>query len=350
MNNNVPIKEEKSLPTVCKSGLSGENQCEKKICRKVKKTAAVIIVACLLLLLLIFGTVAGVFYHYYSLVAVDEKKDDYSHVVSLTDEDLKEIPDGTVELPEEYVYSQKDVVNILLIGTDERTRKFDKYARADSIMLLSLNKKTNAVKLVSLERGMLVKIPGRQDDILTHTFHYGGAKLVMKTVRTHFNLNVDRYVRVNFAVFQKLVNEVGGVDVTLTKEEARALRALFPKKELKEGVNHLDGKVALEYSRLRSIDSDWHRIERQRNVIGSIKNNLKGKSVGELNTIANDCLPYVQTNLTSMEFADLLFHLSDYVNGDLSQMTIPKKGTYKGLGNVDFKANSKILRDFIYGE
>ena len=151
-----------------------------------------------------------------------------------------------------------------------------------------------------------------------------------------------------FAVFQKLVNEVGGVDVTLTKEEARALRALFPKKELKEGVNHLDGKVALEYS--RSIDSDWHRIERQRNVIGSIKNNLKGKSVGELNTIANDCLPYVQTNLTSMEFADLLFHLSDYVNGDLSQMTIPKKGTYKGLGNVDFKANSKILRDFIYGE
>lgn len=359
MNNNDPISEEQTLSTESESSElnesknSVEDSVEKKnekTEKKYKKTAIYALAACLLLLAVIFATVAGIFHHYYSLVAVGDKDDDYSHVVSLTDEEMGEIPDGVVNLPEEDIYSEKDVINILLIGTDERTSKFDKYARADSIMVLSLNQKTNAVKLTSLERGMLVRIPDRPNDILTHTFHYGGAKLVMQTVRTHFNLDVDRYIRVNFVVFKKLVDEVGGVDVTLTKAEAAALINVLGNQSLKEGVNHLDGYEALQYSRLRSIDSDWHRIERQRNVIKSIKNNLKDKSVSELNRIADDCLPYVQTNLTSMEFADLLIHLQDYVNGDFDQMTIPKKGTYRGLGNVDFKANSEILRDFIYNQ
>ena len=321
--------------------------------KKAKKSRKAVYIVCgvlLSVLLLIIGGVLGYFYHFYSLIAVREKPDDYSETVSLSDEEMQAIPEGEVVLPEEDVYFTKDVVNILLIGTDERTEKFDKYARADSIMVLSLNKKTNAVKLVSLERGMLVRIPGRPNDILNHTFHYGGAKLVIETVRTHFNLDVDRYVRVNFAVFQQLVNEIGGVDVTLTKEEAKALNEDFRRTDIKEGLNHLDGKVALGYSRLRRIDSDWHRIERQRNVIFSIKEHLEGRSVVELDAIANDCLPYVQTNLTSMELADLLFHLQGYVNGDFKQMTIPKKGTYRGLGDVDFKANSKVLRKFLYDD
>ncbi len=350
MENTEVISKEQTLPTEMESGASVAVSDEKKTeskGKKYRKTAVYVLVTCLLLLVAAFGAATGVFYHYYSLMAVGDKHEDYSHVVSLTDEEKGQIPEGTVNLPEKDIYSQKDVTNILLIGTDERTEKFDPYARADSIMVLSLNKKTNAVKLVSLERGMLVKIPNQRDDILTHTFHYGGAKLVMETVRTHFNLDVDRYVRVNFAVFEKLVDEVGGVDVTLTRAEAAEISGDC---KLKEGVNHLDGSTALKYARLRQIDSDWERVKRQRKIINSIKNNMKGQSVGELNTIANQCLPYVQTNLSSVEFADLLIRMPDYVNGEFYQMTIPKKGTFKGLGNVDFKANSKILRDFIYNQ
>ena len=84
--------------------------------------------------------------------------------------ELSEIPSGAVEIEDGEIYSDKDVLNILLIGTDERTKKFSKNARADSIMILSLNRSKKTVKLVSLERGMLVSIPGREDDILTHTF------------------------------------------------------------------------------------------------------------------------------------------------------------------------------------
>lgn len=318
--------------------------------KKPGHKAVYVLLIVVLLLLLAAGTVVGVFYHYYSLMDVgDTNEDDYSHVVSITDDELTDLSGANVELPEEDVYSDSNVMNILLIGTDERTEKFDPYARADSIMVLSLNKKTHSVKLVSLERGMTVSLPGGKYDLLNHTFHYGGAKLVMQTVRTHFNLDAERYIRVNFSVFETLVDQVGGVDVSLSAEEAEALNKLL-KKEITAGVNHLDGYSALHYARLRSIDSDWHRIQRQRNVIASIKSGMKDQSVGELNQLATTCLPYVQTNLTSTEFADLLIHLPQYANGDFSQMTVPQKGTFKGLGNVDFEANSKILRQFIYDD
>ena len=329
------------------SSPSDDSKQDAKKGHKKRRAAVCVLSAVLIVLIILFGAVVGVFSHYYSLMDTDSCDYDYSKAVSITDEEMKEAAGGNVALPEENVYSERNVVNILLIGTDERTEKFDPYARADSIMILSLNKKTHAVKLVSLERGMTVSMPGKKHDLLTHTFHYGGAKLVMETVRTHFNLDAERYIRVNFSVFEKLIDYIGGVDISLSAEEAAALNKMLENK-VTEGSNHLDGYSALQYSRLRSIDSDWQRIQRQRKVIASIKSIFRDKSILELDQIANDCLPYVQTNLTSMEFADLMFNMSGYVNGDFKEMTLPQKNTYKNLGDVDFEANSRILREFLY--
>ena len=300
------------------------------------------------------GICAAVFARYYSLMDTSETDCDYDNVVSITDSSLAEVSDRDIRLPEEEVYSDRDVTNILLIGTDERTKDFDPYARADSIMILSLDNKTKKIKLVSLERGMLVSIPGRKNDILTHTFRYGGSNLLMETVRTHFKVDVEKYVRVNFSMFQELIDEIGGVDITLTQQEADGLNN-YPNSNVGEldrqvfaGVNHFNGYEALQYSRLRSIDDDFHRIERQRKVIIAIKENMTDLSVADLKSIAEDCLPYVQTNLTAIEFADLLIRMPGYFNNEVSQMTIPKKGTYRTLGHVDFKENARILNEFLY--
>ncbi|MBQ3929048.1 MAG: LCP family protein, partial [Clostridia bacterium] len=266
---------------------SEEKQVEKATDVKKKKNARIVISTLFVFLstvLLLFGMITGVIYHFYSLMDTGEDDFDYRNAVSVADEDREEVIGNNVELPQEDIYSDSNVMNLLLIGTDERTEEFDPYARADSIMVLSLNKKTHAVKLVSLERGMTVSMPGNKYDLLTHTFHYGGAKLVMQTVRTHFNLDTERYIRVNFSVFEKLIDLVGGVDITLTAEEAAALN-LQSENKVKEGDNHLDGHSALQYARLRRIDSDWYRIKRQRRVIASIKNSMRNQSVGELNTI-----------------------------------------------------------------
>ena len=104
----------------------------------------------------------------------------------------------------------------------------------------------------------------------------------------------------------------------------------------------------LEQMIKKQVHQRTKRKKRSLGVIASIKSGFKDKSILELDQIANDCLPYVQTNLSSVEFANLMFNMTGYVNGDFKEMTLPKKGTYKGLGNVDFEANSRILREFLY--
>lgn len=323
-----------------------------------KKSEIIIAAACSLLIvvLLIINFAVGTFYRYYSMISVTEE-DDYSDLlVSYSDEEPAAPSDIEIELPEGSVFYNKDVMNILLIGTDERNEHFYRAARSDTMMLMSLNKNTFDVKLVSFERDMYVaipKIPSRNPDKLNHTFQFGGAKLLMETLRTHFNLDVQKYVRVNFFVFEKLVDEIGGVDIVLTKTEANIITndtGRLYSHPYKEGRNHLDGAAALCYCRIRKIDSDWERVKRQQNVIVAVKKSFSKKSVGDLKRIVDTCLPYVQTNLSASECAYLLLNIADYAKADVSRMTIPDRKTFIDLEHVDFKTNTKILREFLYNK
>ena len=273
------------------------------------------------------------------------------------DPDIPIVDDGTpIEVPDGDVWKDQNVFNILLLGTDERTKEFNTNARADSILLLSLNKKEKTVKLVSLERATGVPIPGRNDDLLTHTFRYGGAELTLKTVQDCFKVDVEKYIRVNFYTFEQLIDSVGGVDVALEKKEADALNQLTGA-GLTEGENHLTGAVALQYCRLRSIDSDWQRVERQRTTLQAAARKAKTLNLVELSGALDDILPLVKTNLTKGEITSLLLSAPGYLGKDFEQMTIPVKGSYwykvgvdgREMNGIDFPKNIKILREFLYG-
>ena len=322
--------------------------------RMKKRTEIIVAAVCsiMIVLMMIVSFAVGTFFRYYSMISVKEE-DDYSDVlVSFSDERETPSEEVVIELPEESVFYNKDVMNILLIGTDERTPEFNKASRADTIMLMSLNKKTFDVKLVSFERDTYVaipKVPYRNPDKLGHTFRFGGASLLMETLQTHFKVDVEKYVRVNFTVFQKLVDEIGGVDIELTQVEANIL-IKYTRKVFKKGKNHLDGEAALCYARIRKIDSDFERVKRQQNVIIGIKNSFKKKSVGELKQIVDECLPYVQSNLSAYECAYLLMNAGDYSKGKVSRKTIPDFKTFSTLERVSFKDNAKILREFLNNE
>ena len=275
---------------------------------------------------------------------------------AIADLEEKDAVDATGE-----IYKDKNFLNILLIGTDERTENFSENARGDSCMIMSIGKKDGSLKLASLERGMGVPIlEGKykgQYDWLTHTFRYGGADLMMREVRECFKVDVERYIRVNFTTFKKGIDSVGGIDITLTAAEAAYVNKYTWRKSYTAGVNHLDSDAALAYARCRHIDSDWHRIERQRNVIQAVVTKTKDLSVGELNTLLNNVLPLVQTNLTRLEITELLLSAPKYRGVQIKQMTVPISGSYggmRGLGgrslfSVDFDTNAKALREFIYG-
>jgi len=315
-------------------------------------------------ILLLIGTVV------YGLIYVNSKLDLINYVSpdeawppvsagdieDLEDDSLKADPDAVVILPEEDLFSDSNVLNILLMGTDERVSNLSIYARSDSMLLLSLNRKTYDIKLVSLERGMNVRMPDGEIDVLTNVFRYGGPDWVISCVQSHFNLDVEKYIRVNFSVFQKIVDAVGGVDIELTRIEADALNHVpdvetntFPLSyRVRPGMNHLDGFGALQYCRLRYTDSDWVRIVRQRKTIAAIKDQCQDLSLSEINELADTVLPMVSTNLSKDEVVSLLLSFPQFVKSDIEDMTIPAEGTFTYLSRVDFEANSKILRDFLY--
>ena len=256
-----------------------------------------------------------------------------------------------------------DVFNILFLGTDERTPEFNENARADSIMVVSINRKEHTIKLASIERGIGVPVPGRNDDLITHTFRYGGAQLTLSTVQQCFDLDVDRYVRINFNMFIQAIDAIGGIDIDLTQLEADGLNGkVYTNATVKipvcAGRNHLDGYSALQYCRLRYIDSDWQRIERQRKTIRAVVDKLKTLSLSEVDHLANTILPLIQTNLEKKEIAGLMLEVPAFLQSDIrmSDMTIPVKGTYWGhtgvdgrnMFGVDFKENARILREFFY--
>ena len=295
---------------------------------------------------------------------LNTEEEDEENLIS--DEEADKLGTAEVILSDAELVSDEDIFNILLLGTDERTSKFSTNARADSIMILSLNKKDNTMKLVSLQRGMgFPVLEGQYEgeyDWITHLFRYGGADLMLKSIRQVLNVDVEYYVRVNMHTFAQLVDSVGGVDVELTATEAAGLNGEVrtnaqTKNKVYEGLNHLDGYDAMEYCRLRYTDSDWKRVQRQRNVIQSIVSSTEDMSLLKINNMLDMVLPLVQTNLTTMDILGLISYVPAVLGQEFEQMTIPAQGTYgsmKGLGGrnlyaVDFQKNSEILHEFLYG-
>ena len=266
----------------------------------------------------------------------------------------------TVQVPKGDIYKNKDVYNFLLLGTDERDSELNDNARADAILILSVNKKKHTIRLVSLERGIAVPIPGKEDDWLTHTFRYGGADLTLQTVRDCLKVDVNRYIRVNFSIFEEIINSVGGVDITLTQPEVKALNNevytnAVTRQKVTVGLNHMDGYDALQYCRLRFIDSDWNRIQRQRTTIQAVINQAKRLDIKNMSVLAYKVFSQIQTNIKTVEIASWLFELPSFLGVEAKQMTIPVKGTYYGrivsdgrsLIVVDFEENAKDLNEFL---
>ena len=346
------------------------------------------IVAIVLVVVLALGLVAyGYFHSKYRLMNISDGKFAGTEVSAegdsqdeLENEELqsreieeKQAIEATGEIEED-----KAVFNILLIGTDDRTTKFNDNARGDTCILLSINRETNQVHLVSFERAIGVKIPSGeyegQWDWLTHMFWYGGPYLMTRQIRENFKVDVTKYIRVNIRTFMELVDSVGGVDIDMTEAEcnninhpegtftAGNIKGMHVENEVQQdlvpGINHLNGATAMCYARLRAIDDDWHRVERQRKVILAAVDNLKKLSVTELDKLLNNVLPLVQTNLTEGDIASLIPEAATFVNMDYDTTTFPLKHTYGLMDGMcgrkvlalDFETNAEELQNFLYGE
>ena len=269
------------------------------------------------------------------------------------------------------VVKDKKVVNILLLGTDERQVEFNTNSRSDVIMLVSINKSEGTVKLVSFSRGIAApfmegEYKGKYE-WLTNLHRWGGANMVLLAVQECFKIECDRFVRVNFNTVKTVVDAIGGVEMELTKKEADYLNwfndyemnmaTTTTQKRLVEGMNNLDGGIACHFARLRAIDDDWARVQRQRKVILAIVDKLKGSDLMTLNNLCDLVLPLIETNLTKLEIAELILYSPKFIASSFDQMTIPIENSYGGMKvmsgaagwALDYEKNNAALHEFLYG-
>ncbi len=188
-------------------------------------------------------------------------------------------------------------------------------------MILSINHKTNKVKLISVMRDSYVQINGRGDK-LTHAYGYGGASLAVKTLNQNFNLNITEYVTVNFDQLAKVVDAVGGITMDITNAERNLINAHI--KELnRPGATYLNnygedtllnGQQAVGYARIRAIGNDQARTGRQRQVLQAVFEKVSSMSVLQYPSLAKTVIPMVTT---SFSYNDVLEFLPVLTSGEV---------------------------------
>ena len=282
------------------------------------------------LLNLIDYKAADAFRQYDNLSDTDYRFDDdivYSNPVYYNESTTIEgFNESMIDIP------KKDVLNILLIGTDVRGGTYEDRGNTDSMILASINTRDKNIKLTSFMRDMYVDIPGHGWARLNAAYAYGGPQLLFDTLKTNFDVDVDLYVRVNFANFRKIINHVGGVDIELSEAEARYMNKYawkYKTDPVEPGWQHLDGAQALSYARCRKIDSDFNRTKRQRIVILAFVKEIKHSSPVELNSLLNVILPMIQTNMSKMQIIGLIADGTRYLNSDIETLNVPIKNSWR---------------------
>jgi LCP family protein required for cell wall assembly len=246
-----------------------------------------------------------------------------------------------------------NIMNILVIGLD--SNKPGGNGRDDVNMVVSIDRKNNTIKLVSLLRDTLVPIEGHDWNRLNSTYAFGGPGLTINTINKVYKLDIQRYVKIDFFALQDIIDAVGGVDVILKDKEITYLRSFGFNVSRGAGVKHLDGKTALAYSRIREIDTDFQRTQRQRNVLSAALGRTRALGVVQAIDLMNKLLPEVKTNISTGDAISLAREVIGMGNQDMKQMTVPvinsfTNSKYKGMLilSVDFTKNSQSIRDFLY--
>ena len=326
----------------------------------------IIIALCILLALLLL-TMGGVLIYINYLMSLMQRPQDTLNTAGTFDGPTQEltlppeetvgpdVTDSTIEVtwPSETtpVVDEEKVINIMLLGEDRPAGYYR--GRTDTMILVTINTKTNTITLTSIMRDLFVQIPGWADNRINAAYIFGGIDLFMETFTLNFGITLDGIVMVELEKFADVVNILGGVTINLTQKEVTYMHDGMRWTHLTVGPNRLTGEEALAYSRLREIDNDFARTNRQRKVLESIISEYKQQPLNRLLPLMQQILPLLTTTMTNAEMFEYAFDMFPMLSGcTINTMRLPLEGTYKGvIVNkmavlvADMEANRKALQD-----
>lgn len=260
--------------------------------------------------------------------------------------------DDSLGIDTQNIVMDDSIKNIALFGVDSRNGEFK--GLSDVIMILTVDNKHGKIKMTSILRDSEVSIEGEDysDNYLNYVgkinsaYSRGGPELAIRTLNRNFGLNIRDYVTINFANMATIVDAFGGVDIELTAEEVGAINdnlwALSQEVEKRKeadindgtyedqvyaeitsedyiptingdinimygeyegGMYHLNGNQAVAYGRIRKIDSDYIRVERQQTVFSALIGKLEGMGLTDYTNLIQQLMPYCET---SLDLGDIL--------------------------------------------
>ena len=257
--------------------------------------------------------------------------------------------------------SSKNVVNVLLIGAD--SRQGTNTGNTDVMMLVSLNKKTKQIKLVSFMRDSYLYIEGKNNSYcakLNAAFSMGGPETLLNTIENNYKIEIDDFVMVNFESFKSIIESMDGITVDVQKYEANYANNRYSLSMPYGDDVTLNGEEALAFCRIRGCDADGDvsRTRRQRQVINAMINRVTNASVSDLNKYLNALLPYVYTGFSKSEILSL--GMKAITNGwafyERSELQIPtpETRTSGSMGSwiwvIDYQLAAQTLQKELYGE
>jgi LCP family protein required for cell wall assembly len=291
------------------------------------------------------------------------------NITPLTSSVAATISDVTKDNQNNPLMDDKDVFNILLIGSDNRAATTNG-GRSDSMIIISINQRTNKIIMTSLMRDTYLPIPGHGSNRLNAAYSFGGVGLLLQTIETNFDIKINKYATVDFYSFIDIVDKLGGVNIDVSDKEVSYvndsvaeinLLKKLPASDgaLKKGGTGvlLTGKQALGYSRIRHLgEADFERTQRQRTVLTQVLKKLKGQNVFQITSVLNILLPDVTTNLTKGDISSLLMNSLTYIKYPVEQDRIPIDGSWKNATidkmdvlTINFNKNIAELKSKIYG-
>ena len=220
--------------------------------------------------------------------------------------------------------NHEPLINILIVGQDKKENDTTRQ-RSDIMMLCSYNMQKNEVSVTSFMRDLYVRIPGGYtNNKLNAAYQFGGFKLLYETLLDNFGVRVDGGIEVDFDGFVDIVDMLGGVDIYLTAEEAP-----YVSTNSVEGVNHLNGRKALNYARTRKTDDDFGRTERQRKVLVALFEKVRYADAETIKSLIERALTMVKTDMTDATITSLIATLLPKVSTlKINTYCVPSKGNF----------------------
>lgn len=275
---------------------------------------------------------------------------------------------GNVENPNLDIDTEermKGYWTIAIFGVDARDRAIAKGTNADVNMICNINLDTGEIKLVSVFRDTYLNISENGSyNKINQAYFIGGPEQAVAALNRNLDLNMTSYMTFNWKAVADGINVLGGVDIELSKAEFYYINSFITEtvkvtgigsKHLTQaGMNHLDGVQAVAYGRLRLMDTDYARTERQRKIIAQAFEKAKRADFNTLNTLIGAVFPQVATNIgvdDLVKNASILnkFHMGEstgfpQARGDAN---MGKKGAV--VVPQTLESNVKALHSFLFG-